>query len=151
MTDTIDDLQQVIAEASRIQALSPAAQAVLNAAYALPFKNHQPSIAAALRAAASQLTSAKAIDTLRAIADELEGLAGPAVPTGSELPSIAQRPSDKELLDLIPEAMREEFAYASETCSGATGGQVKPEIFRSCLNTVAVEYARAVLAHFRES
>ena len=35
--------------------LSPAAQAVMNAAYALPLKNGQPSIAAALRAAADQV------------------------------------------------------------------------------------------------
>jgi hypothetical protein len=35
--------------------LSPQAQAVLNAAYALPLRNGQPSIAAALRAAADQV------------------------------------------------------------------------------------------------
>jgi hypothetical protein len=35
--------------------LSPAAQAVLDAAYALPLKNGQPSIAAALRAVADQV------------------------------------------------------------------------------------------------
>ena len=34
--------------------LSPAAQAVLDAAYALPLKNGQPNIAAVLRAAADQ-------------------------------------------------------------------------------------------------
>jgi hypothetical protein len=35
--------------------LSPAAQAVLNAAYALPLNKGQPSIAAALRAAADEV------------------------------------------------------------------------------------------------
>ena len=35
--------------------LSPAAQAVLDAAYTLPLKNGQPSIAAALRALAEQM------------------------------------------------------------------------------------------------
>jgi len=35
--------------------LSPAAQAVLDAAYALPLKSGQPNIAAALRAAADQV------------------------------------------------------------------------------------------------
>jgi hypothetical protein len=35
--------------------LSPAAQAVLDAAYALPLKKGQPSLAAALRAAADQV------------------------------------------------------------------------------------------------
>ena len=37
--------------------LSPQVQAVLNAAYALPLKNGQPNIAAALRAAAAHLPS----------------------------------------------------------------------------------------------
>jgi hypothetical protein len=59
--------------------LSPAAQAVLDAAN--NFNSYSPDdvlnesrwiVAAALRVAASQLTSAKAIDQLRAIAAELE-------------------------------------------------------------------------------
>lgn len=63
--------------------LSPAAQAVLDAAYALPLKNSQPNIAAALRAAADQgenfydphegKVSVVRVDLLIAIADELEG------------------------------------------------------------------------------
>jgi len=71
--------------------LSPAARAVLDAAYALPLKNSQPNIAAALRAAADQLAvtngecpgvtlweigflacAAGAQQRLLAIADELE-------------------------------------------------------------------------------
>ena len=59
--------------------------------------------------------------------------------------SVVSEPSDRELLELMPETMRDEFAYAATTCSDATGGQVKPEIFRVCLNTAALEYARAVL------
>ena len=39
--------------------LSPAAQAVLDAAYALPLKNGQPHLAAALRAAADQVVPDK--------------------------------------------------------------------------------------------
>jgi hypothetical protein len=39
--------------------LSPAAQAVLDAAYALPLRNNQPSIAAALRVVADQLINVK--------------------------------------------------------------------------------------------
>lgn len=54
--------------------LSPAAQAVLDAVVLYPI--HEQAIAAALRAAASQLTSAKAIDRLLAIADELEASQG---------------------------------------------------------------------------
>lgn len=37
--------------------LSPSAQAVLDAAYALPLKNGQPNIAAALRAAAKEVSA----------------------------------------------------------------------------------------------
>jgi hypothetical protein len=56
--------------------------------------------------------------------------------------------SDAELLELMPEVMRDEFAYAATVCSEATGGQVKPGIFRVCLNHSALEYARAVLARW---
>jgi len=57
-------------------------------------------------------------------------------------------PSDKELLKLMPESMQDEFSYAAKVCSDATGGRVKPRIFRVALNTVALEYAQAVLAHY---
>jgi hypothetical protein len=56
--------------------LSPAAQAVLDAwsDNTLYTRDKEPqALAAALRAAASQLTSAKSSDKLRAIANELEG------------------------------------------------------------------------------
>jgi hypothetical protein len=60
--------------------LSPAAQAVVTAFGTYPVRVEYtsedliPALAAALRAAASQLTSAKASDALRAIAAELEAL-----------------------------------------------------------------------------
>jgi hypothetical protein len=57
-------------------------------------------------------------------------------------------PTDEELLDLMPETMRDEFSYAAKTCSDAMGGAVKPGIFRLVLNTVALEYARVVLARW---
>jgi hypothetical protein len=60
-------------------------------------------------------------------------------------------PTDEELLDLMPETMRDEFSYAAKTCSDAMGGAVKPGIFRVVLNTVALEYARAVLARWGHS
>ena len=71
--------------------LSPAAQAVLDAAYALPLKNGQPNIAAALRAAADQTRKQRLCPTmgwavkgqdfclvsdLEATAAELEGADG---------------------------------------------------------------------------
>jgi hypothetical protein len=36
-----------------------------------------------------------------------------------------QEPTDEELLELMPETMRDEFGYAAKVCSDATGGQVK--------------------------
>jgi hypothetical protein len=57
-------------------------------------------------------------------------------------------PTDAELLELMPETVRDEFSYAAKVCSDATGGQAKPGIFRACLNHTALEYARAVLAHW---
>ena len=59
-----------------------------------------------------------------------------------------QGPSDEDLLELMPETMRDEFSYAAKVCSDVTGGQVKPGIFRVCLNRTALEYARAVLARW---
>lgn len=58
----------------------------------------------------------------------------------------SEAPTDKELLELMPKTMRDEFAAVSEVYSTATGGQVKPGLFRVVLNTVALEYARAVHA-----
>jgi hypothetical protein len=46
----------------------------------------------------------------------------------------------------MPETMLDEFSYAAKVCSDATGGQVKPGIFRVSLNTGALDYARAALA-----
>ena len=53
--------------------LSPVAQAVLNASNLIPGKDSYLILAAALRAAADQLTDATSGHTLYAIADELEG------------------------------------------------------------------------------
>jgi len=59
-----------------------------------------------------------------------------------------QEPTDDELLELMPETMRDEFAAVSSMYSTATGGQVEPGLFRVVLNTVALEYARAVLTRW---
>ncbi len=59
-----------------------------------------------------------------------------------------QPPTDQVLLELMPETMRDEFSYAAEVCSGATGGQVAPGIFRGALDSAALEYAQAVLARY---
>jgi hypothetical protein len=59
-------------------------------------------------------------------------------------------PSNAELLELMPETMRDEFSYAAKVCSDATGGKVEPGIFRVALNTAALEYAQAVLARYAQ-
>ena len=59
-------------------------------------------------------------------------------------------PADAELLELMPETMRDEFSYAAKVCSDATGGKVEPGIFRVALNTAALEYAQAVLARYAQ-
>lgn len=61
-----------------------------------------------------------------------------------------QGPTDEELLELMPETMRDEFSYAAKVCSDATGGKVEPGIFRVALNTAALEYAQAVLARYAQ-
>ena len=77
--NTLDELAQELRAAPEPEPLptplSPGAQAVLDAAgrrYAID-SDLQDSVAAALRAAANQMTSAKAMKHLRTIADELEG------------------------------------------------------------------------------
>ncbi len=57
-------------------------------------------------------------------------------------------PTTQELMELMPETMRDEFSYAARVCSDATGRQVKPGIFRAALNTAALEYAKAILARY---
>ena len=54
-------------------------------------------------------------------------------------------PTDEVLLELMPETLRDGFSYAATVCYDATGGQVAPGIYRVCLNTAALEYARLVL------
>ena len=73
---------------------------------------------------------------------------GPAVPNGREPASVAYQPTDQELLELMPETMRDEFSYAAKTCSDAIGGRVKPGIFRVALNTAALEYTQVILQRY---
>jgi lipid A disaccharide synthetase len=62
-----------------------------------------------------------------------------------------QRPTDKELMELMPESMRDEFSYAARVCSDATGAQINSVVFRTALNLAALEYARAVLDRWGSS
>jgi hypothetical protein len=86
-----------------------------------------------------ELEHASAWDYQQALKDQARAALAQPEPQG---------PTDEELLELMPETMRDEFSYAAKVCSDATGGQVKPGIFRVCLNHSALEYARAVLARW---
>tara|TARA_R110000868_G_scaffold2897_4_gene19781 strand:+ start:996 stop:1349 length:354 start_codon:yes stop_codon:yes gene_type:complete len=68
--------------------------------------------------------------------------------TRAALAEQSEGPTDEELLELMPETMRDEFSYVAKFCADATDNKVKPGIFRVCLNTAALEYARAVLARY---
>jgi hypothetical protein len=108
------------------------------------------------------MTDPTARELIRRLADELQSFIDyvPIGPVDDEqslvnearaylaAPDEPAVPSDAELLELMPEAMRDEFSYAATVCSDATGGQVKSGIFRVCLNHSALEYARAVLARW---
>jgi len=88
----------------------------------------------------------KRLDEARAyLASESDGS---AVLNDREPTSVTTYPTDNELLELMPETMRDEFSYAARVCSDATGRQVKPGIFCVALNTAALEYARVVLARW---
>ena len=92
-------------------------------------------------------------DTFRALCAELlDEISHESLTTCLARAALAEPepevPTDEELLELMPEAMRDEFSYAAKVCSDVTGGQVKPGIFRVCLNTAALEHARAVLARW---
>jgi len=99
-------------------------------------------------ASSGRLTDRRILMTDRVLI--LPDLNGPAVPDGREPASVAYQPTDQDLLDLMPETMRDEFSYAARVCSDAMGGRVKPGIFRVALNTAALEYARAVLTRYAQ-
>jgi hypothetical protein len=133
--------------------LSPAAQAVLNA-----FRSshtRQDCLVAALRALAVRIKGADNIrQNVLDIADELDGTNhtsenGPVAEKSSVAQPELKMPTDNELLYLMPKTMKDEFSYAAKVCSDATGGQVKPGIFRVALNTAALEYAQVILTRWR--
>jgi len=103
--------------------LSPQAQAVLDAAYALPLRNDQPSIAAALRAAADHCDSGElaltCLHSIHAIADELEAKTEPQINEeenerrSREALRIIQNTTSEELGELMGEEFLEEFRRVS--------------------------------------
>lgn len=59
-----------------------------------------------------------------------------------------ERPTDKELLELMPQQFRNDLATVSCLAVHGSGPGIEPGIFRVTLNTGALEFARAVLDHF---
>ena len=71
----------------------------------------------------------------RALLAEVDG---PAVPESREPASVVGEPSDEELLELMPETMRDDISYAAELL-----GVTCDETDKTC---AVLEYARAVWA-----
>ena len=91
------------------------------------------------------------MDQRNRAADLLERLAepdGPAVPKGREPASVAEDPTDAELLELMPQQFRADLAMVSRLAAHGTSLDVTPGLFRVSLNTGALDYARAVLARW---
>jgi hypothetical protein len=61
----------------------------------------------------------------------------------------SQRPTDEELLALMPQQMRDDLAAASRALAKQAG--TAAGVFRVGLNTDALDFARAVLAHWGKS
>ena len=89
-----------------------------------------------LNPAASEMSSVEKTEKL------MDAMAATAAALATPPPEL---PTDEEILELMPETMRDEFSYAAKVCSDATGGQVKPGIFRVVLNATALDFARAAL------
>ena len=65
---------------------------------------------------------------------------------GDEAQPEPETPTDEELLELMPEEMRDDLAELSRIAAQHHG--LKPGIFRVVLNTNVMAYARAVLARY---
>ena len=89
-----------------------------------------------LNPAASEMSSVEKTEKL------MDAIAATAAALATPPPEL---PTDEEILELMPEEMRAEFSNTAKLYSTAMHGQVKPGIFRVVLNTMALEYARAVL------
>jgi hypothetical protein len=66
------------------------------------------------------------------------GCHAPVPPQGAEI-------SDRELLELMPQQLRDAFAEAARCCALSSGSEVLPGIFRVVLNTAAMGYARPAI------
>ena len=65
----------------------------------------------------------------------------------AEPPAVTERPSDDELLALMPQQFRNDLATVSRLAAHGAG-PVMPGMFRVTLNTGALDFARAVLARW---
>lgn len=58
-------------------------------------------------------------------------------------------PTDEEIMELMPQQMRDDLAAAARAMSGFDPGNIKAaSVFRIILNRHAVDHARAVLARW---
>ena len=59
-----------------------------------------------------------------------------------------QGPTDEEIMELMPEQVREDLATVSRLAAHGAGSDVGPGLFRVTLNAGAVAHCRAVLARW---
>jgi hypothetical protein len=73
---------------------------------------------------------------------------GPAVQS-REPASVVEQPSEQELLELMPQQMRDDLAAAARALAGFDPDNTKAaSVFRIILNRHVADYARAVLARW---
>ena len=59
------------------------------------------------------------------------------------------RPTDEEIMELMPQQMRDDLAAAARALAGFDPDNIKAaSVFRIILNRHSVDHARAVLAHW---
>ena len=62
---------------------------------------------------------------------------------------VAEGPSDEEIMELMPQQMRDDLAAAARALAGFDRANIKAAgAMRIILNRHAVDHARAVLSHY---
>ena len=74
---------------------------------------------------------------------------GPAVPQGREPAAVTGQPSDEEIMELMPQQMRDDLAAAARALAGFDPDNIRvASAFRIILNRHCVDHANAVLARW---
>jgi hypothetical protein len=68
--------------------------------------------------------------------------------TSAALSASEQGPTDEEIMELMPEQLREDLSTVSRLAAHGAGPDVGPGLYRVTLNTGIVDHCRAVLARW---